>query len=324
MTIDIETWVRDTLHAVDAATAVSPPPALHPDSPPVRHPVRRIVLAGFAVAAAGTAVTAVLGSRTVTSPAEAAARTALRRAARQVAAAPFTVPRPDQYIYVETVGRGSIGSSGSTYYYMYLQDEVDETWEPVDPSRSTTTRSVPGTRIFVRPGDEAALRKLHQLPKPSGPEVNHLPPHAFGNDFTAPSWPFLASLPTDPDLLYDRVESYSRGGGPSLHEEMLTTISDALKYSIAPPALVAAFYEVAARVPGVRLISDAVDFSGRRGVAVAIIGGTYRQELLFDDTTGTYLGTRMISTRALQGYPAGLVWGSEATTSRVVDAVFDR
>ncbi len=324
MSIDIETWVRDTLHTVDAATTVSPPPALSPELPPVRHPVRRVVLGGFAVAATGTAVAAVLGSRTVTSPAEAAARTALRRAARQVATVPFTAPRPDQYLYVRTVGQSSFATSGSNYYLMYLQDSVDETWEPVDPARTATTRSVLGARTFLRPGDEAALRRRGELPRISGPEVAHLPPHTYGNHFTGPSWPFLASLPTDPATLYDRVESYSGGGGPSLHEEMLTTISDALKYSVAPPALVAAFYEVAARVPGVQLISEAVDFSGRRGVAVAIAGGTYRQELVFDDTTGTFLGTRTISTRALQGYPAGLVWGSEATTSRVVDAIFDR
>ena len=102
---------------------------------------------------------------------------------------------------------------------------------------------------------------------------------------------------------------------------MLVTIGDALKYSTAPPAVVAALYEVAARVPGVELVPGAVDVAGRRGIAVALTSYWTRRELIFDDTTGTFLGARELTAHAQMGYPAGTLFTSQATTVTVVDAI---
>ena len=176
----------------------------------------------------------------------------------------------------------------------------------------------------MQPGDEAKARANGLLDNIGKVGEDDLPPNAFGDDFTSPSWPFLALLPTDPDTLYDKVEAYSRGHGPSLHEEMLVTISDALKYATAPPAVVAACYEVAARVPRIELVPGAVDLSGRHGVAVALSGAATRQELIFDDTAGVFLGTRELLTAPSMGYPAGTLFGSQASTVTFVDAIGDR
>ena len=327
MSIDLETHLRTSFRALtDALPASPPPPAPRLSAAPVRHPTRRIVVAGLAVAAAGTAVAVVVGNPVAVPPAQAAARTALRRAARHAAAAPFSVPRVDQYLYVRSVGQ-SLASRNlpGGDLVIFLSPEVDQVWQAVDPARPGLQRqSGGGAPTFLRPGDEQRLGQaglLDALDIPDTPQEMTIPAYFSGNRFTTPSWPFLAGLPTDPDGLYQQIEAFARGHGPSLHEEMLVTISDALNYSTAPPAVVAALYEVAARVPGVELVPGAVDVSGRRGVAVALASYWTRRELIFDETTGTFLGSREFFAHAQLGYPAGTLVTSQATTVTVVDAI---
>lgn len=335
--------LRATFDAVDATTPPSPVPA-----PPARataRPVRpvgairtrRLVLGGAALAAVGTGIAAVVGTRTFTPSAAAAARSALHRAARNARTAPFVTPRADQYVYSRTVSTyyadtkthlltdAATPDPGSTSYPV---SDVAEMWKPVDPARAGLQTA--GRPVFLRPGDRDKARAAGLLRADGrlrndylGP-TQHLDPHTWGADFTAASWPFLASLPTDVDALYARVESYSRGAGPSLHAEMLVTIDDALRGTLAPPALIAAFYEVAARIPGIELVPGVVDLDGRRGVAVAIGTSGTRQDTIFDDTTGTLLGHRSVLVSPWQGHPAGTVINSDAVTVTVVDHLGDR
>ena len=266
--------LRATFDAVDAATpagAVPTPPvpsAVRPTRSVGTRRTRRLVLGGAAVAAVGTGVVAVIGTRTFTPSAAATAQSALHRAARNARAAPFVTSRADQYLYSRTVSTyyadtkthlltdAATPDPGST---SFLVSDVSETWEPVDPARSGQQTS--GPTVFLQPGDRERARAAGLLRADgrlrtdysSGP-TQQLGPHTWGSDFTAASWPFLASLPTDVDTLYARVESYSRGGGSSLHAEMLVTIDDALRGTLAPPAVAAALYEVAARIPGIELV----------------------------------------------------------------------
>jgi hypothetical protein len=88
------------------------------------------------------------------------------------------------------------------------------------------------------------------------------------------SWEELMALPTDPDELEARMRGAASGGveptGKTVAEVMFTMVGDLLRESPAPPELRAALYQVAARIPGVRLLGEGTDPAGRPGVAVAM------------------------------------------------------
>ncbi|MFF5075880.1 CU044_5270 family protein [Actinoplanes sp. NPDC000266] len=108
------------------------------------------------------------------------------------------------------------------------------------------------------------------------------------------------------------------GNGPD--SEAFTTISDLLGESYPPAALYPALYRAAAKIPGVLVVDDAVDAAGRHGVALARVDESgLRQELIFDKSDYTYLGTRMVrTTDDPEGIKAGTVTYSSAILSRAL------
>lgn len=130
-------------------------------------------------------------------------------------------------------------------------------------------------------------------------------------------------LPTDPDELYTTIHDAAAGHGNSTDAEMFTLVADALR-DPASPALRAALYNVAARIPGVELVGPAADRLGRHGVAVASVDGKIheRHVLIFDPRTSALLGEEYTQ---LDGnpyhYPAGTVTGY---ATYAVSAIVDR
>jgi hypothetical protein len=130
-------------------------------------------------------------------------------------------------------------------------------------------------------------------------------------------------LPSDPDALYATIHDAAVGHGNSTDAEMFTLVSDALR-DPASPALRAAHYDVAARIPGVELVGPATDRLGRHGVAVASVDGKIheRHVLIFDPRTSALLGEEYTQ---LDGnpyhYPAGTVTGY---ATYAVSAIVDR
>lgn len=108
----------------------------------------------------------------------------------------------------------------------------------------------------------------------------------------------LSGLPTDPDDLYEVVSERARGSENSHDAEMLTIIGDLLHETVAPPELRQALYEVAARIPSIKLVGPTTDSAGRTGTVVAITsddsGSLTRTELVFDEETSKLLGKRHV------------------------------
>jgi hypothetical protein len=105
---------------------------------------------------------------------------------------------------------------------------------------------------------------------------------------------------------------------------MFTLVADALRESGASPALRAALYEVAARIPGVELLGPATDRVGRHGLAVAYVDAKIheRHELIFDRRTAALLGEEYVQ---LEGNPYGYRDGTvTGYATYVVSAVVDR
>ncbi|MFD8417993.1 CU044_5270 family protein [Streptomyces sp. NPDC059466] len=146
----------------------------------------------------------------------------------------------------------------------------------------------------------------------------------------APSYDYLATLTTDPDALLEKIYAETRGHGNSPAQEAFTTIGDLLGESFPPPALNAALYKAAARIPGVVTVDDAVDAAGRHGVAVARLDETSgeRTEWIFDRKTLAFLGERTVQVKTVPGdadsarFKTGTVLYTRAITTRtMVDGI---
>ncbi|MGW2239716.1 CU044_5270 family protein [Streptomyces sp. NPDC001759] len=138
----------------------------------------------------------------------------------------------------------------------------------------------------------------------------------------------LAELPTDPDALLRRIYRESDANrDPEVPRDQaaFVAIGDLLTESYPPADVSAALYKAAAKIPGVVSVDDAVDATGRHGVAIARenpVAGE-RTEWIFDKKTLRFLGERVVVVKATAGNPlkVGTVTHTSAITERaVVDA----
>jgi hypothetical protein len=102
------------------------------------------------------------------------------------------------------------------------------------------------------------------------------------------TWDGLWQLPTDPAALDEQLRDGIDGAGNGDDSEMFVIVGDLLRESPAPPALRKALWEVAARIPGVKLEGATTDGEGRAGVAVSRGGQRY----VLDPSTGRLLEER--------------------------------
>lgn len=139
----------------------------------------------------------------------------------------------------------------------------------------------------------------------------------------APSYDFLKTLPTDPDVLLRKIYKETKGQGNSPDQEAFDTIGNLLREQLAPAKLNAALYRAAAKIPGVVVVDRAVDAAGREGIALAHVDQKSgdRTEWIFDRKTYAYLGSRGVQVKQVYGVKPGTVTESTAVLERaVVDA----
>ncbi|MFC5667933.1 CU044_5270 family protein [Kitasatospora misakiensis] len=134
----------------------------------------------------------------------------------------------------------------------------------------------------------------------------------------APTYQYLAALPTDPDALLKKIYAETKGQGHTPDQEAFTTIGDLLREQLAPPAVSAALYRAAAKIPGVTAVDDSVDASGRHGVAVAHVDSGTRTEWIFDPKTHDFLGEREVIVEPGDLGKPGTVIGHSAVLNRTV------
>ncbi|MFG2971678.1 CU044_5270 family protein [Streptomyces sp. NPDC048331] len=144
----------------------------------------------------------------------------------------------------------------------------------------------------------------------------------------APTYNYLTTLPTDPDVLLRRIYEETKGMGRGPDQEAFTTIGDLLRGSYPPAELTAALYKAAAKIPGVVTVDEAVDAAGRSGIAVARLDehSGLREEWIFDRQTLTFLGERSVQVQGESGEqglikPGTVVYTSAVMTRTVVDRI---
>ncbi|MEU6786144.1 CU044_5270 family protein [Nonomuraea angiospora] len=251
-------------------------------------PARRVILVGAMAVTltAGILVTEVglggsaphtAGNLLAAPPADAKALLAL--AARAAAGQSDTVPSRGQYVHTKTLAQRSLytkDKAGATQYTKVMVNE--ERWEAADVGKPWLSREQalsatgPAPRKFWDRGTGDILYESSGCPG-------------------QPAYARLGAWPTDPAEV--RAKIVADTGEQSLR--IWTSLKSLIRESVVRPSLGAALYQVAAGLDGIVLIGDAVDVSGRPGLAVAMDEGNgIRSEMIFDRQTYGYLGERTV------------------------------
>ncbi|MER6284899.1 CU044_5270 family protein [Streptomyces sviceus] len=291
------------------------PPVRTPVRPPARcrfaRPAVLVPLVSAALAGALLVTLSVDGrapaTGTTPSATAAGASVTLNRIATAAMASDAIRVRDDQFVYVRTLERSNTGDFSGPVRLGALHTE--EHWTAQDPGPLRVTG-------WLRSSGKDAIMPDQLIPVESTDPVRAGLHH--------PTYRWLASLPTDPDDLLRRLHKEVRPvEGESRDQAVFSLIGDLIGGTVMPPANAAAFYRAAARLPGVREIPDAVDATGRHGIAITLddTGFATRDEWIFDKETLALLGSRDYVTDPDRGITKETLFGTSAVMeTAVVDA----
>ena len=134
------------------------------------------------------------------------------------------------------------------------------------------------------------------------------------------TWAQLQSLPTAPGPLLADVARVSGNMGQPLVNAEFDNVVGLLFESPSPPALRSALYDVAARLPGVTLVSNSRDLIGRTAAEVYLppgFPGNGGQALFFDPSSSAVLGVASLDGSRLQCPP---IWEDAVLASGYVSS----
>ncbi|MFI1360721.1 CU044_5270 family protein [Streptomyces sp. NPDC020898] len=256
---------EQALEPLDIATA----PGRRARAPRRRFAVIAVPLA-MAAAIVGAVLAGSVGSRTATTDTDAV--DLLNRIA-EVAAAKRSVPvRDDQYVYVRT--QGSIKFSEKDIRILR-----EERWAPVDGKRAGLLR----TTVLVGPPFR------HRDPLSAYSKGTH--DTTLSRDPNVTTFRELQALPTDPDSLLEKIYAGTKGEGQTRESAALEKIGDMLPDATLLPELDAALYRAAAKIPGVSVVTDAKDYTGRSGIGLSFKERDGRTVWVFDKKSLDFLGS---------------------------------
>jgi hypothetical protein len=312
--------------AVTAARAALVARIVHEERRGRRHPSlvprvqrRWLVLPALALAAVAVMLVGAVGRGPGI---DSAAAAVLKRAAATARAAVPTRPLgPGQYLYTRSEDAYTSTTVLKAGDFTVLVPHRRESWLGRDGKGWLISRS--GTPRFLSP------RHREQWIALGRPDLGEKGMDLPLENSDGPTPPMASlSLPDDPDVLYAQLEREAAGNSNGTNVEMFTLVADNLRESFTTPAQRAALYEVAARIPGVRLVGTVRDPAGRPGTAVAIDGDqdSERHVLIFDPATASLLAEEYV---ALAGnwlrVPAGTRTGwSTYLRAEVVDRLKER
>jgi hypothetical protein len=148
---------------------------------------------------------------------------------------------------------------------------------------------------------------------------------SFGRGQLSDGPPNLNRLPANPDKLAALLVARKIEGGPKGPAEDFVQIGDMLRENYVRPALRAAIFVVAERIPGVRLLGTLTDQDGRSGIGLGYVhaypvrGETVRAVLIFDPKTSKLIAEETIVVSAKTGKSVLVAW-TDYLKSGVVDS----
>jgi hypothetical protein len=239
---------------------------------------------------------------------------------------------PDQYRFVLTRAwwMGHVQLSG--HDFSCLAENVIQVWVPADEREEwLLDRRQTGRRIWLE-GSAEQLARAGGGPLGSWPTGRWQAP--FGDFFAAESgeqpgpmeecWQlpdshFLAALPRDPQVLYERLRADSPDDRPG-YVGPFVYAADALRSGRVPADLRAALYRALLLLPGIE-VGEADDQDGTRRIALAVDDGVQRNETFIRSADGQFAGERATLTRDVRGLKAGTVTTNTAVSVAIVDTL---
>ncbi|MCW2502002.1 MAG: hypothetical protein JWO79_286 [Actinomycetia bacterium] len=231
----------------------------------------------------------------------------LRLAAQTAGNSPDLAPRPDQFVFVESID-ASIDPQRAPdgVHTVYRPDLSDRRiWQSVDGTHDglLLTRTRPGSTWVRSPLPGCRNGRM------DGIKGDQVFPHA--ESCTVDTSSVLDNLPTSTDGMFRYLYS-DKNGSRTADQRAWTKVGDLIRESYARPAVMAAIFSAAARIPGVSVVHGVTDVAGRPGIAVALTDLGVREELIFDPATHAYLGDRGVNAEDQDSGKKGTVVGSSA------------
>jgi RNA polymerase sigma factor (sigma-70 family) len=231
--------------------------------------------------------------------ASAAAAVTLEAMAMSAAVTPSPAIGPDQWYYVKAQFKDTIWvvTPRSWSYATNVSAFPDNPW-PITAQSGQFQESWTGQRLsqgFLTrsPAGTVSGRWARPDPVAARPGVRN------------PTRTWLGSLPTDPYQLLEILYSQSAYLGSDRNVNAFSAIGRLLSSVVLPPAAEAAIYWALALIPGVTLIPETIDMTGRAGFGIALTDSTgLRVEWIFSKDTYTFLGTRATQFTDAPGFVA--------------------
>ena len=308
------------------------------EDPPVtqRSPGRRLLSRRSALLAASVAVVAAGGLILPTirwegKAGNTAAADALNQAAigaERSAAAGGDVP-PGMYRYIDASGWYLTATEAGGIQLAWLRHERQQTWVPADWHAEWVTRaSSDGRRQWIVGSEKEAVSHGYPAAAPYA-EPDRVGECGSGdlNMCTAlgswqdPTQPWIASLPTTTDALWNRLYDDSSGSGVDHKSEMFVQATDALRSGLLPASVRATLYRAMALIDGVVIKDQATNLDGRIGMSFSISTSNQLSETIIDPRTGNFVGERSIALSAVMGVPSGSVTQYSAVRTSIVSGV---
>ncbi|MGO1053499.1 CU044_5270 family protein [Crossiella sp. CA198] len=214
----------------------------------------------------------------------------LSKAVQAVRARPLVV-RPDQYLYVDSFNQWRttvVGEDGNARMLPGPEFNRLENWYPGATSVRGASRNNGGELREGQSWDESD---------------RNIPP--------------VSTLPTDPDKLLAQFYGALQPDQPR-DWGVFHRIFELLRSGDAPPDVLVALYQAAARIPGVQLVGETMDAKRRAVIAVGFTIGDVRADLLFDRNTFEYLGQHSVALKADQYHREGQSFGPVLIMRRAV------
>lgn len=254
----------------------------------------------------------------------------LLRAAQTARTDTAPVPRPDQFVFVESIssGQGSEVAPGGQQHFFPIHTKLRQDWLSVDGTRDGLFRE------GAAPGHPPPARDIiAQMPMPGCRKGRAA---AIGKDGKVIPGKFDPCVPRPayrPDLPIDAdaMLRYLRDArGRDTDKALFEVIKDLIQQGYMTPAQRAALFEATSRLSSVVVVPDVTDITGRAGIAVALTllypnpseshagasTGPSRPvaqlQLIFDPARYSYLGYREVVTADVGHYKAGTVLSQSA------------
>jgi RNA polymerase sigma factor (sigma-70 family) len=221
--------------------------------------------------------------------ASAPAAITLEAMAMSAAVAPPPAIGPDQWYYVKAEYRDTIWVITSRHwsYATGVNQFPGNPW-PITAQSVQVQESWTGQR-----GSQGSLTRRNGAGTGGPARADHRPAPAAKPGIRNPAWTWLKSLPTDPYQLLEILYAQSAYLRSDRNVNAFSAIGRLLSSTVLSPAAEAAIYWAAALIPGVTLIPETTDMTGRAGFGIALTDSAgLRNEWIFGKDTYTFLGTR--------------------------------